>query len=322
MRPETNPPRKSGHRRRPVAAAWWLLSLGLCFGASAAGAGSNGFDLSGATIPAEEILRGGPPRDGIPALDSPSVVAAAESPWSDEEMVVGITWPGGARAYPLAILVWHELVNDVVGDRPILVSYCPLCGTAIVFDQRNEKKTRRFGVSGLLYRSDLLMFDRETESLWSQISAEAVTGPSRGKRLVQIRSKMRRWGDWKAAHPDSTILSRRTGHSRSYSRQPYGDYDSSRKLFFPVPLDRRYHPKMRTVGLRLPDGRARAYPLEEVAKAGGRVVEEWEERFVAIRLDSESETFDVDVPDAVEVIEGFWFAWAAFHPGTTVFVAP
>lgn len=234
-----------------------------------ASAGPNGFDLAGAKIPVEEILRGGPPRDGIPALDSPAVLAAPDAPSSADEMIVGVTWPGGARAYPLAILIWHELVNDTVGGRPILVSFCPLCGTAIVFDRHVGEQVRRFGVSGLLYRSDLPMFDRESESLWSQISAEAVTGPSRGERMVQVRSKMRRWGDWKSAHPATSVLCPDTGHRRSYGRQPYGDYDSSRKLLVQVPLDGRYHPKMRTVGLRLADGRARAYPLEEVARAGG-----------------------------------------------------
>lgn len=237
-------------------------------------------------------------------------------------MVVGISWQGGARAYPLAILVWHELVNDAVGGRPILVSYCPLCGTAIAFDRRVAGRERRFGVSGLLYRSDLLMFDRETDSLWSQISAEAVTGPSRGQRLAQVRSKVRRWGDWKAAHPETTVLSANTGHSRRYGRQPYGDYGSSRRLLFPVPVDERYHPKMRTVGLRLADGTARAYPLAEVARAGGSVVEEFAGRSVAIRFDADSQSFEVEAPESVEVIEGFWFAWAAFHPDTTVFVAP
>jgi hypothetical protein len=282
----------------------------------------NGFELLPASIPANEILRGGPPRDGIPALDSPPTVGVDSAPWRDDEMVVGVEWPGGARAYPLAILVWHELVNDTVGGRPILVSYCPLCGTAMVFDRRVDGTERRFGVSGLLYRSDLLMFDRETESLWSQISAEAVTGPEVEQRLTLLRSKMRPWGEWKRAHPETTVLSSETGHRRRYGHSPYGGYETSKRLLFPVPADRRYHPKMRTLGLRLPDGTARGYPLEEVRRAGGRVHETFAGHPVKIRLDPESEVFNVEAPPPVEIIEGFWFAWSAFHPGGSVFVAP
>jgi hypothetical protein len=282
----------------------------------------NGFDLSRSSVPVDEILQGGPPRDGIPALDSPPTVGVASAPWRDDEMVVGVEWPGGARAYPLAILVWHELVNDTVGGRPVLVSYCPLCGTAMVFDRRVDGAPRRFGVSGLLYRSDLLMFDRETESLWSQIAAESVTGPSVEQRLTLVRSKLRRWGEWKRAHPETTVLSAETGHLRRYGHSPYAGYDTSERLLFPVGTDPRYHPKMRTVGLRLPDGTARGYPLEEVRRAGGRVEETFAGHPVKIRLDPESEVFTVEAPSPIEVVEGFWFAWNAFHPGGSVFVAP
>jgi hypothetical protein len=218
--------------------------------------------------------------------------------------------------------VWHELVNDTAGGRPVLVSYCPLCGTAIVFDRRVGGSERRFGVSGLLYRSDLLMFDRESESLWSQISAEAVSGPAVRQRLTLVRSKLRPWGEWKRAHPETTVLSRETGHRRRYGHSPYGGYDESKRLMFPAPTDPRYHPKMRTVGLRLRDGTARGYPLEEVQRAGGRVEEDFAGHPVKIRLDPGSEVFEVEVPGPVEVVEGFWFAWYAFHPGTTVFIAP
>jgi hypothetical protein len=282
----------------------------------------NGFDLRPASIPAAEILPGGPPRDGIPALDAPHTVSAQEAPWKEEEMVIGVTWNGEARAYPLAVLVWHELVNDSVGGRPILVSYCPLCGTGIVFDRRREEVTLRFGVSGLLYKSDLLMFDRETESLWSQIEARAVTGPRLGQRLSLVRSRMEPWGRWKAAHPATTVLSTRTGHERPYGRAPYGDYADSERLVFPVSFERRYHPKMPVVGLRLPDGPARVYPAEEVRRAGGVVEESFEGRRVRIRYEPDAGVFRVSAPDDVEVIEGYWFAWSAFHPESDVFAAP
>ena len=306
----------------PALVAPFVLAAVAVWAGAAPAVELNGFDLDGARIPVDEILRGGPGRDGIPALDSPATVTAAAAPWRDDEMVVGVAWPGGARAYPLAILVWHELVNDSVGGRPILVSYCPLCGTAMVFDRRIGGEERLFGVSGLLYQSDLLMFDRESDSLWSQISAEAVTGPAAGQRLSLVRARTKPWGDWKRSHPDTTVLSADTGHRRRYGRSPYGSYDSSKKLLFPVPANPRYHPKMRTVGLRLADGRARGYPLEEVERAGGRIEETFAGHPVEIRLDPASQTFDVQAPAAVEVIEAFWFAWAAFHPDGSVFVAP
>jgi len=282
----------------------------------------NGFVLDPSDIPVEEILPGGPPRDGIPALDHPTHVAASAEPWGEDEMVIGVNWNGESRAYPLSILEWHELVNDTVGGRPILVSYCPLCRTAMVFDRSIGGSPRLFGVSGLLYRSDVLLYDRESESLWSQISSKAVTGSSRGQRLQLLRSKMMTWRDWLNEHPATLVLSRHTGHIRSYGTSPYGDYAVSPQLLFPAPIDDRYHPKMITLGLRVPGVAARAYPSVEVIRAGGSVEERFEGHSVRISYDPVTRTFDVSAPASIEVIEGFWFAWAAFHPETTVFISP
>ncbi len=291
-------------------------------GAAISGARTlNGFDLSSASIPAKEILAGGPPRDGIPGLDAPRFESAADAKWSDGERVLGITVGGESRAYPVAILDWHELVNDTLGGQPILVSYCPLCRTGMVFDRRVGGKVRRFGVSGLLFRSDVLMFDRESESLWSQIKAEAVTGPLRGKRLTLLRSSMDDWGSWRRAHPESTILSRSTGHARNYDRSPYAGYATSRELHFPAPHDRRYHPKTLTLGIRIANHGARAYPAPEVENAGGSVAEDFAGRRIVVSYDARRAVFEVAAPEDVEIIEGYWFAWAAFHPDTTVFEA-
>jgi hypothetical protein len=216
-------------------------------------------------------------------------------------------------------------VNDTVGGRPILVTYCPLCGTGMVFDRRiggAGGKARRFGVSGLLYRSDLLLYDRESESLWSQIAAKAITGPARGTRLAPLRSRITSWGAWKAEHPKARVLSPDTGHRRRYGETPYGDYAFEEKLRFPAPLDRRYHPKMPTAGLRLASGEARAYPASELLAAGGSVTERFAGREVTVAYDSEEGLFTVEAPDEVEVIEGYWFAWAAFHPETGVYASP
>ena len=312
-------PRQQWKPQRALAAFAAVAVPVVALAASAAPPERNGFTLEPRSIELDEIRRGGPPRDGIPALDHPLAMSAAKSPWRDHEMVIGVTLDGESRAYPLAILVWHELANDTLAGRPILVSYCPLCGTGIVFDRRIDGRPHRFGVSGLLYQSDLLMYDRESESLWSQIGAEAVTGPSLGSRLTLVRSRMLTWGEWKQRHPATTVLSKNTGHARRYGTSPYGDYERSREIYFPTPRDRRYHPKMRTLGLRLADGTARAYPAKEIEAAGGSVREQFAGRDVVIHYEARTKVFDAKVPADIEVIEGFWFAWATFHPETTVF---
>jgi hypothetical protein len=176
-------------------------------------------------------------------------------------------------------------------------------------------------VSGLLYRSDLLLYDRDTLSLWSQIQSEAVTGPSLGQRLVLLRSRMMRWREWRELHPGTTVLSPGTGQRRPYGRSPYADYATSATLRFPAPIDRRYHPKTRTLGLRLAKGSARAYPAVELVRAGGTVEEGFAGRDVRVAYDPGRESFSVEAPPDVEVIEGYWFAWMAFHPGSSVFSA-
>lgn len=304
------------------AATAGVVIGGLLLGASAvAQTVRNGFVLEPGSVPAAEILGGGPPRDGIPALEHPPSVPAKGADWEDDELVLGVVAGGEARAYPVAILNWHELVNDTLGGEAILVSFCPLCGTGMVFERSVDGKVRRFGVSGLLYRSDLLMYDRGTESLWSQISAEAVTGPLLGRRLRLLRSRMDEWGRWKREHPGTTVLSRRTGHRRDYDRSPYAGYAQSSDVMFPVPTDRRYHPKMPTVGLRVPGEGARAFPASELARAGGSVEERFLGRSVRVAYDQDRQLFDVAAPPEVEVVEGFWFAWAAFHPETSVYTA-
>jgi hypothetical protein len=300
------------------------LGLALAMMASptlAADVTRNGFVLAPATVPVDQILAGGPPRDGIPALFDPETLPAEASPYADDDTVIGVVLGGKARAYPIAILNWHELVNDTLAGQPILVSFCPLCGTGIVFDRRVDGQARGFGVSGLLYQSDLLLYDRESESLWSQIAASAVTGPANGKRLRLLRSSLMPWGRWKAKHPDTTVLSLETGHRRDYERSPYGDYSVSNRVMFPVQRDPRYHPKMPTIGMRLLEGAARAYPASEIHEAGGRVEDDFEGRRVAIAYDPDQQVFTVEAPPDVEVIEGYWFAWVAFHPETTVFTA-
>ena len=310
-------------RRSMRRACFGALALLLVYAAaSAAEPVRNGFVLEPTSIPVAEILSGGPPRDGIPALDRPPTLPQGRADWSDDELVLGVVVAGQARAYPVAILNWHELVNARRGAEPILVSFCPLCGTGMVFSRRDGTAVRSFGVSGLLYQSDLLMYDRATESLWSQISAEAVSGPLLGRRLRLLRARIAQWGQWRRDHPDTTVLSRATGHRRNYSRSPYRGYAESERLFFPAPVDRRYHPKMPTLGLRIRGQGSRAYPASEVARSDGSVEEDFLSRAVRVSYDPDGKIFDVEAPPEIEVVEGFWFAWAAFHPDTSVYTAP
>jgi len=286
----------------------------------------NGFALSRVSVPLDEILPGGPARDGIPALSGPEVIPADRAPWRDDERIIGIEINGTSRAYPVAILNWHELVNDTVAGVAVLVSYCPLCGTGMVFRREVGNQIKTFGVSGLLYRSDMLLYDWETESLWSQIASVAISGESMGTRLELLRSRHVRWGRWREEHPDTSVLSPRTGHRRDYARSPYRGYATSERLLFPVPrsarVDDRYGKKMPTLGIRTPAGDSRAYPASEVVAAGGRVREELGGRSVTVSYSAEEAEFDVTAPPAYEVIQGYWFAWLAFHPDSTVFVAP
>ena len=178
----------------------------------------------------------------------------------------------------------------------------------------------------MLYRSDMLLYDRETESLWSQIASVAVTGRSLGTRLELVRSRHVSWGRWREEHPGTTVLSQRTGHRRDYSRSPYRGYSRSERLLFPVPVsvraDDRYGKKMPTLGIRTPGRDFRAYPASEVVAAGGRVQEELGGREITVSYSVEEATFEVIAPPDYEVIEGYWFAWLAFHPDSTVFEAP
>ena len=191
----------------------WFIAFAVFLAASAciAAPRKNGFLLEPSSVPAREIRRGGPSRAEIPALVHPPSVPADEAPWGDDERVIGVVVGGKARAYPVSMLTRHELVNDLLGGKPILISYCPLCGTGIVYYRRVEGQLYYFAVSGLLYRSDLLMYDLETESLWSQIGAEALVGPSLGSRHAGVAAKRATWGGGKPRPPPTPVIQRAGG---------------------------------------------------------------------------------------------------------------
>jgi hypothetical protein len=224
----------------------------------------------------EEIVWGGVRKDGIPALTNPEHVPAADATYlEDDELVFGVEIAGDARAWPLRILDWHEMLNDVVGGVPVTLAYCPLCGSGILYDGRVDGRDEPFvfGSSGFLYRSNKLMYDQATHSLWNQFTGRPVVGPLTGSGIefevlpVAITS----WRDWRAQHPDTTVLSLETGHERDYTPgQPYGDYFASDEPMFPILVpDQRLAPKDYVFALRA-DGRERAWLLDDFT--GGRVI--------------------------------------------------
>lgn len=208
-------------------------------------------DFSRANVPLSEFQSGGPPKDGIPPVDKPKFVdVSASIDWLKEnEPVIGFVAGGEARAYPLQILMWHEIVNDTVGGVPVALTFCPLCNTAIAFDRRLEGRAYDFGTSGKLRNSDLVMYDRQTESWWQQITGEAIVGERTGKALKMLPAAIVSWKDFKAAYPKGKVLSRDTGFSRSYGSNPYTGYDDVRSspFLFSGRADGRLAPMERVV---------------------------------------------------------------------------
>jgi hypothetical protein len=228
------------------------------------------------TIEYEELLSGGPPRDGIPSIDDPAFVSPGEaSEWlAGNEPVIALEIDGEARAYPLQILTWHEIVNDRVGDVPVAVTFCPLCNSAIVFDRTLDGEVYEFGTSGLLRNSDLVMYDRTTESLWQQLTGEAVVGDLAGEQLAFLPSSLVSFDDFRAAFPDGVVLSRDTGFNRSYGLNPYAGYDTigESPFLFSGPIDGRLAAMDRVVTVQLEDPSGEtidlAYPLGILSEAG------------------------------------------------------
>lgn len=185
-------------------------------------------DLSKTSIDLDELINGGPGKDGIPSVDNPKFVSQQQaSRWIDgQEPVIALEVNGQARAYPIQILIWHEMVNDRIGGVPVLVTFCPLCYSAIVFDRRLNDQIYEFGVSGLLRHSDMVMYDRTTESLWQQFSGEAIVGELTGDRLKIIPSQLISFDQFRETWPDAEVLSKDTGHRRNYGQNPYAGYDN------------------------------------------------------------------------------------------------
>jgi hypothetical protein len=249
--------------------------------------------VNGIEVPvSESSLQRGAGKDAIPAIVDPAfgedwagvsyevqrnVGSYTAAPrLSDDDLVVGVARAGDARAYPLKILNWHEVVNDTLGG-PLLVTYCPLCGSAMTAVREVGGEETVFGVSGYLYRNDLVMYDRASDSLWSQIAATAINGPATGATLALLPSSLTTWGEWRATHPETVVLRpppesntvRDGSGARDYSRNPYAGYEDSRRIGIGASDfdDERLHPKTTVVGVAVAD-EAVAYPLPTIQEAG------------------------------------------------------
>ncbi len=274
-------------------------------------------DFAKHSVPLSEFQSGGPPRDGIPPVDEPRPTSQADADeWLfDREPVLAVAAGKQLRAYPTQILVWHEIVNDTLGGRPIAVTYCPLCNSSLVFDRRVDGRALTFGTTGNLRKSDLVMWDRQTESWWQQLSAEAVVGELTGTRLQVLPSQTLSWADFKRIHPSGDVLSRDTGVERDYGANPYAGYDqrNSEPFLFEGETDDRLPPKERVLAIFarrgtvvVPFGRLAREPVVQT-EAGGRPVVVFYKRGVVSPLDAPSIEGSRDVGTAAALTR----AWAA-----------
>jgi hypothetical protein len=219
----------------PLIAA--ILVAGSCTPSSAEpgkwrGEGWLKTDFSRTSIEWKEIASGGPPKDGIPSIDRPTFVSVqTDTGLSPTEAVIGLSIGADARAYPLRIMIWHEIANDVVGDVPVAVTYCPLCNSSIVFDRRVDTHTLDFGTTGKLRHSDLVMYDRRTESWWQQFTGEGIVGEYSGRQLKLIPARLESFADFKMRYPEGKVLVPNDPKLRDYGRNPYVDYDMAAAPF-------------------------------------------------------------------------------------------
>jgi len=331
---------------------WRLIAVLATGGSSAIGDGTDpatyGFDLSTSLIPSEQIVAAGIPKDGIPALDSPPTIPGSQVQAINEakrgkflvtgDRVIGVSINGKSRAYPIRMLNWHEVVNDTLGGRPIVITYSPLCDSVVVFDRRLGDEVLTFGVSGLLYNSNLLMYDRRPdgkgESLWSQLQFRAIAGPAAtaGLQLTIVPACVVRWGDWLERHGDTDVIVGDPKLAKRYKRDPYGHYYSSDTLHFsvaPLPPVETIPYKERVVVVGVNDGSGsgivrHVFPFSAVAAAvdaAGSWQTDIDETNVRFTYRGHPPTVHVTASDPqtdLEIIYSFWFAWYAVHPDADV----
>lgn len=266
-----------------------------------------------------QVTWGGVFRDGIAALDDPAVVAAGEGGrLPEDDVVFGVVVDGAARAYPRRVLEVHEIVNDELGGRRISLPYCTLCGSPIAYDAESRPGVDplRFATSGLLQRSNKLMYDRSTESLFDQFAGRAVAGSRRGTELEMLPLTVTTWGAWKDEHPTTTILAEDPGTGRTYEADPLAGRDADGPIFPVGERDDRLPAQQEVLGVISPRGQAIAFPAE-AARSALEQGEAVSLQGVELVLEAGGLAARVDgAGPGLSSHEAFWFAWSQFHPGT------
>jgi hypothetical protein len=267
-------------------------------------------NLNKRSIDLNLILDGGPGKDGIPAINNPKFISVSEAKTKDDVLGVLVDIKGKKRYYPYNILVWHEIVNDSFNGMDIVVTFCPLCGSAIVFNAHLEGERLQFGVSGKLYESNMLMYDKKTESLWSQSRGEGVVGDYTDIKLDLVHMQLIPFSELKAKYPETKILSEKTGYARDYSLYPYGDYESTDRLYFPVSVqDTRFQAKEIMYVFNLYD-KSVAFPADKLGET--RVEKAIKGKAVAV----ERQGGEINVYVDGKILPGYyemWFSWATHH---------
>jgi hypothetical protein len=278
------------------------------------------------SIPLDSLVAGGPKRDGIPSIDRPKFISIDEAKEMlvDSDRGIGLEAGGISRFYPFQILVWHEIVNDTIRGKKVLVTYCPLCESGIVFDPVVNGKSLEFGTSGKLWNSNLVMYDRTTDTLWSQILGEGVIGPMTGEKLRVLPNDQMAFGKWRAMHPTGKVLSADTGHDRPYGYDPYSGYNEISWTYFPVDRhDDRLHTKHYVVSVTEGAGSVSFDPeaVRFVGEAKKQVghhtwVARFDEKRGTIRIYEKSTNGSLSL---AESYGSYWFCWVAVHPRTELF---
>ena len=271
-------------------------------------------DMNKHSIDVEKILDGGPGKDGIPALDQPAFtkIAAADSSITDDVDGILVTVGKTSRFYPYNIIVWHEVVNDVIEGKHLVVTFCPLCGSAIVYEAEVDGKPEIFGVSGKLYESNLLMYDKATESLWSQVQGDAVVGDKTGAKLALYPSQVLPFKAIREKYPNAQILSVETGYRRSYSVYPYGNYDNTDDILFPVSVTDTRLPAKEIMHVVNFNEHSIAFKVKDLKPGVVAVVDVLGKTVSARLLDGE---IRVTTQEGKELpsYTSMWFAWAVHH---------
>jgi len=274
------------------------------------------------SINLNDILSGGPGKDGIPAINDPQFLPLSEIEYlKDFDLGILLSINNDTRYYPYKILNWHEIVNDTVGGEDVFITYCPLCATGVTYSRDISKGVVEFGVSGFLSQSNLLMYDRATDSLWNQVTGEAVVGPLTGEKLKFVRSDVVPWGIVKASYRDATVLSIDTGYSRDYTSDPYAGYDARQQIMFPVTAtDGRLENKDLIYGIVV-NGKAKAYQEEDL-----RIAEFIDDAVggaeISVSFEMKKEELIVTKKSNGEIVPAmpsFWFAWVAQYPETELY---